>query len=63
MVISYLFLVANSIFRDYEDTKEAKKTIKIDTKKNIYYRSRNSDIESFQSQDVKSGIISDVLSI
>lgn len=40
------------IYREYADTKETKKTIKIDTKKNL--RSRN-DIDSFFSQDSKSG--------
>lgn len=43
------------IYRDYEDTAEVKKTIKIDTRKDIIVKSRNTDIASFQSQESKSG--------
>jgi hypothetical protein len=44
-----------NIYQDYEDTREIRKTIVIDTRKGLKVKSRNEDIKSFQSQESKSG--------
>jgi len=42
------------IYREYADTKEVRATVKVETKKAALNKSRNEDVDSFQSQSSKS---------